>query len=181
VSRGQALGVTVQLPKRDRYLTSKSELQARMVAAMGGRAAEEIIFADATTGAKQDIEFATSIARHMVCDFGMSERLGLVTLRARDDDDSPLISELTAEDVDAEVKALIDAAYRQAVQILQEKRAILVRIAEHLQQVETIDGAELDALLAADAGATPTPPDRRMPVEESGRGAQVAAAEADQA
>jgi cell division protease FtsH len=181
VARGQALGVTVQLPKRDRYLTSKSELQARMVAAMGGRAAEEIIFADATTGAKQDIEVATSIARHMVCEFGMSERLGLVTLRARDDDDSPLISELTAEDVDAEVKALIDAAYRQAVQILQEKRAILVRIAEHLQQVETIDGAELDALLASDAGATPAPPERRMPVEESGRGAQVAAAEADQA
>jgi cell division protease FtsH len=179
VARGQALGVTVQLPKRDRYLTSKSELQARMVAAMGGRAAEEIIFADATTGAKQDIEVATSIARHMVCEFGMSERLGLVTLRARDDDDSPLISELTAEDVDAEVKALIDAAYRQAVHILQEKRAILVRIAEHLQQVETIDGAELDALLAADAGAAPAPPDRRMPVEESGRGAQVAAAEAD--
>ncbi|HYS27873.1 MAG TPA: ATP-dependent zinc metalloprotease FtsH [Candidatus Limnocylindria bacterium] len=181
VARGQALGVTVQLPKRDRYLTSKSELQARMVAAMGGRAAEEIIFGDATTGAKQDIEVATSIARHMVCEFGMSERLGLVSLRARDDDDSPLISELTAEDVDAEVKALIDAAYRQAVQILQEKRAILVRIAEHLQQVETIDGAELDALLASDAGAMPAPAERRMPVEESGRGAQVAAAEADQA
>src|SRR5712691_8679000 len=181
VSRGQALGLTVQLPKRDRYLTSKSELQARMVAAMGGRAAEEIIFGDATTGAKQDIEVATSIARHMVCEFGMSERLGLVSLRARDDDDSPLISELTAEDVDAEVKALIDAAYRQAVQILQQKRAILVRIAEHLQQVETIDGAELDALLASDAGAMPAPAERRMPVEESGRGAQVAAAEADQA
>jgi len=181
VARGQALGVTVQLPKRDRYLTSKSELQARMVAAMGGRAAEEIIFGDATTGAKQDIEVATSIARHMVCEFGMSERLGLVSLRARDDDDSPLISELTAEDVDAEVKALIDAAYRQAVQILQQKRAILVRIAEHLQQVETIDGAELDALLASDAGAMPAPAERRMPVEESGRGAQVAAAEADQA
>jgi len=181
VARGQALGVTVQLPKRDRYLTSKSELQARMVAAMGGRAAEEIIFGDATTGAKQDIEVATSIARHMVCEFGMSERLGLVSLRARDDDDSPLISELTAEDVDAEVKAMIDAAYRQAVQILQQKRAILVRIAEHLQQVETIDGAELDALLASDAGAMPAPAERRMPVEESGRGAQVAAAEADQA
>ncbi|TMD05880.1 MAG: ATP-dependent zinc metalloprotease FtsH [Chloroflexi bacterium] len=181
VARGQALGVTVQLPRRDRYLTSKSELQARMVAAMGGRAAEEIIFGDATTGAKQDIEVATSIARHMVCEFGMSERLGLVTLRARDDDDSPLISELTAEDVDAEVKALIDAAYRQAVQILQEKRAILVQIAEHLQQVETIDGAELDGLLASDPAAMPRLPERRMPVEESGRGAQVAAAEADQA
>ncbi len=110
VARGQALGVTVQLPKRDRYLTSKSERQARMVAAMGGRAREEIIFGDATTGAKPDIEVATRIARHMVCEFGMSERLGLVSLRARDGNDSPLISELTAEDVDAEVKALTDAA-----------------------------------------------------------------------
>src|SRR3989442_8067456 len=115
----------------------------------------------------------------MVCEFGMSERLGLVTLRARDEDDSPLISELTAEDVDAEVKALTDAAYRQAAQILQAKRSILVRIAEHLQQVETIDGDQLDALLAADAGSTSPPVERRMPAEGSGRGAQVAAAEAD--
>jgi cell division protease FtsH len=179
VARGQALGVTVQLPKRDRYLTSKSELQMRMVAAMGGRAAEEIIFGDVTTGAKQDIEVATTIARHMVCEFGMSERLGLVTLRARDDDDSPLISELTAEDVDAEVKALTDAAYRQARQILEAKRTTLVRIAEHLQQVETIDGAELDALLALNGAMSEAPAVATMPVAESGRGAQVAAANAE--
>jgi cell division protease FtsH len=179
VARGQALGVTVQLPKRDRYLTSKSELQMRMVAAMGGRAAEEIIFGDVTTGAKQDIEVATTIARHMVCEFGMSERLGLVTLRARDDDDSPLISELTAEDVDAEVKALTDAAYRQAREILEAKRTTLVRIAEHLQQVETIDGAELDALLALNGAMSEAPAVATMPVAESGRGAQVAAANAE--
>src|SRR5438128_291702 len=112
VSRGQALGVTIQLPLKDRYLTSKSELMSRMAAAMGGRAAEEIIFGDVTTGAKQDIEQATSVARQMVCEFGMSERLGLVTLHRRGEGDSLFFSELTAADVDAEVKALTDTAYR---------------------------------------------------------------------
>ncbi len=147
VSRGQALGVTIQLPLKDRYLTSKSELTARMAAAMGGRAAEEIIFGDVTTGANQDIEQATSIARQMVCEFGMSDRLGLVTLHRKGDGDSLFFSELTAADVDAEVKALTDAAYRQAYDICHTRRATLVRIAEHLQLVETIDGPELDRLL----------------------------------
>jgi cell division protease FtsH len=147
VSRGQALGVTIQLPLKDRYLTSKSELNARMAAAMGGRAAEEIIFGDVTTGAKQDIEQATSIARQMVCEFGMSERLGMVTLHRKGDGESQFFSELTAADVDAEVKALTDAAYREAYDICHARRAILVRIAEHLQIVETIDGTELDRLL----------------------------------
>jgi cell division protease FtsH len=147
VSRGQALGVTIQLPLKDRYLTSKSELIARMAAAMGGRAAEEIIFGDVTTGAKQDIEQATSIARQMVCEFGMSDRLGLVTLHRKGDGDSLFFSELTAADVDAEVKALTDAAYRQAYDICHTRRATLVRIAEHLQVVETLDGQELDRLL----------------------------------
>ena len=151
VSRGQALGVTIQLPLKDRYLTSKSELIARMAAAMGGRAAEQIIFGDVTTGAKQDIEQATSIARQMVCEFGMSDRLGLVTLHRKGDGDSLFFSELTAADVDAEVKALTDAAYRQAYDICHTRRATLVRIAEHLQRVETIDGHELDRLLLEEA------------------------------
>jgi cell division protease FtsH len=151
VSRGQALGVTIQLPLKDRYLTSKSELIARMAAAMGGRAAEEIIFGDVTTGAKQDIEYATNIARQMVCEFGMSERLGLVTLHRKGDGDSLFFSELTAADVDAEVKALTDAAYRQAYEICESRRATLVRIADHLQLVETIDGEELDRLLLDEA------------------------------
>jgi cell division protease FtsH len=147
VSRGQALGVTIQLPVKDRYLTSKSELIARMAAAMGGRAAEEIIFGDVTSGAKQDIEFATSVARQMVCELGMSERLGLVTLHRKGEADSMFFSELTAADVDAEVKALTDAAYKQAYDICHSRRSTLVRIAEHLQVVETIDGEELDRLL----------------------------------
>jgi cell division protease FtsH len=176
VSRGQALGVTIQLPLKDRYLTSKSELNARMAAAMGGRAAEEIIFGDVTTGAKQDIEHATSIARQMVCEFGMSERLGLVTLHRKGDGDSMFFSELTAADVDAEVKALTDAAYQEAHDICQKRRAILVRIAEHLQVVETIDGPELDRLLLEEA--IPPVTMRAPEIAESAVAARIAAAEA---
>src|SRR5438309_1707776 len=175
VSRGQALGVTIQLPLKDRYLTSKSELNARMAAAMGGRAAEEIIFGDVTTGAKQDIEQATSIARQMVCEFGMSERLGLVTLHRKGDGDSQFFSELTAADVDAEVKALTDAAYQQAYDICHSRRATLERIAEHLQIVETIDGPELDRLLLGEA----VPPTIAVsPEVKSAVAARIAAAEA---
>jgi cell division protease FtsH len=175
VSRGQALGVTIQLPLKDRYLTSRSELCARMAAAMGGRAAEEIIFGDVTTGAKQDIEFATNIARQMVCEFGMSERLGLVTLHRKGEGDGTFLSELTAADVDAEVKALTDAAYQQAYEICKVRRATLVRIAEHLQVVETIDGDELDRLLQdrTAAAKAPTPA-----LKEVAGAARIAAAEA---
>jgi cell division protease FtsH len=177
VSRGQALGVTIQLPTRDRYLTSRSELVSRMAAAMGGRAAEEIIFGDITTGAKQDIEVATNIARQMVCEFGMSERLGLVTLHRKGDGDNLFFSELTAADVDAEIRALTDAAYRQAHQICSTRRDTLVRIAEHLQRVETIDGSELDVLLAQE-GVIDLDPDG-VPKLPALRGkAQIAAAAA---
>jgi cell division protease FtsH len=176
VSRGQALGVTIQLPLKDRYLTSKSELMARMAAAMGGRAAEEIIFGDVTTGAKQDIEYATNIARQMVCEFGMSERLGLVTLHRKGDGDSLFFSELTAADVDAEVKALTDAAYRQAYEICESRRATLVRIADHLQLVETIDGEELDRLLLDEA--VPVVKVALPEIVESAVAPRIAAAEA---
>ena len=179
ISRGQALGVTIQLPLKDRYLTSKSELMARMAAAMGGRAAEEIIFGDVTTGAKQDIEHATGSARQMVCEFGMSERLGLVTLHRKGDNENLFFSELTAADVDAEIKALTDSAYRLAYEICQKRRATLVRIAEHLQVVETIDAEDLDRLLLQEA--TPvikTLPNGSAKRKEIRGTAQIAAAEA---
>src|SRR6202171_1540909 len=177
VSRGQALGVTIQLPLKDRYLTSKSELIARMAAAMGGRAAEEIIFGDVTTGAKQDIEYATNVRRQMVCEFGMSERLGLVTLHRKGDGDSLFFSELTAADVDAEVKALTDAAYRQAYEICDSRRATLVRVVDHLQLVETMDGEELDRLLLEEAAAPPV--SVGLPeIAEAAAAPRIAAAEA---
>jgi cell division protease FtsH len=177
VSRGQALGVTIQLPTRDRYLTSRTELTAKMAGAMGGRAAEEIVFGDVTTGAKQDIEAATAIARQMVCEFGMSERLGLVTLHRRGDSENQFFSELTAADVDAEIKALTDAAYRQACEILRGRRDTLTAISEHLQVVETIDAEELDRMLGA-SGAVPVIASPRFPVAGP---AEIAASSSSQA
>jgi cell division protease FtsH len=140
VSRGMALGITVQAPNEDRSLLRRSELLAKLAGLMGGRAAEEIIFGDITTGAAQDIKQATNIARRMVREFGMSP-LGNVLLE--DDGISP---ELTAK-VDAEIAQLVDQAYATAKDILTEKRDKLVEIAEYLMQVETIDGPELDQML----------------------------------
>src|SRR2546421_3506554 len=147
ISRGMALGITVQAPAEDRYLMRKSELLAKMAGAMGGRASEEIIFGDITTGASQDIEYITNIARRMVCEFGMSP-LGNVALKA-DADGNTTISAETAAKIDQEVSLLIEQAYQTAINTLREKRNKLVAISEHLIQVETIDGTELDRMLFA--------------------------------
>src|SRR3989440_2856127 len=147
IARGMALGITVQAPSEDRYLMRKSELQSKMAGAMGGRAAEEIIFGDITTGAAQDIEYVTNIARRMVCEFGMSP-LGLLALKGESDGGASISPE-TASRIDKEISVLVDQAYATALTILREKRDKLVLIAEHLIEVETIDGPELDELLFA--------------------------------
>src|SRR5579884_1807036 len=149
IARGMALGITVQAPLEDRYLLRRSELLAKLAGAMGGRAAEEIIFGDITTGAGQDIEYVTGIARRMVCEFGMSP-LGNVALKM-DPEGTSSFSPETAAKIDAEVSALVDQAYATALAILREKRDKLEAIAEHLIQVETIDGEELDAMLFSEA------------------------------
>src|SRR6266700_558263 len=145
IARGMALGITVQAPSEDRYLMRRSELLAKMAGAMGGRAAEEIIFGDITTGASQDIEYVTNIARRMVCEFGMSP-LGNVALKMEADGSSSISPE-TAARIDKEISLLVEQAYETALHILQEKRDKLITIAEHLIEVETIDGTELDAML----------------------------------
>jgi cell division protease FtsH len=147
IARGMALGITVQAPAEDRYLMRRSELLAKMAGAMGGRAAEEIIFGDITTGASQDFEYVTNIARRMVCEFGMSS-LGQIAIKA-DSDGNTLISAETAARIDAEISVLIDQAYATALTVLDEKKDKLVEISEHLIKVETIDGSELDAMLFA--------------------------------
>lgn len=147
IARGMALGITVSAPSEDRYLMRRSELVAKMAGAMGGRAAEEIIFEDITTGASQDIEYVTNVARRMVCEFGMSP-LGNVLLK-KDADGSTSISSETASRVDKEIGLLVEQAYATALGILREKQDRLITIAEHLIQVETIDGTELDAMLFA--------------------------------
>jgi cell division protease FtsH len=146
ISRGQALGVTVQAPKEDTYLTSRGQLTARMAALLGGRAAEELIFGDVTTGARQDLEAVTDLARRMVTEFAMSE-LGVVATPKRD---GGSLSGAVAADVDREAMRLIDEAFATARAILTERRDKLVEVAEYLKQVETISGDQLDALLGPD-------------------------------
>ncbi len=146
IARGMALGITVSAPSEDRYLMRRSELLAKMAGAMGGRASEEIIFGDITTGASQDIEYVTNVARRMVCEFGMSP-LGNVALKT--EDGSTPISAETAAKVDKEIALLVEQAYATALNILRERKDRLIAISEHLIQVETIDGSELDSMLFA--------------------------------
>jgi cell division protease FtsH len=148
IARGMALGITVQAPIEDRYLMRKTELLAKLAGAMGGRAAEELTFGDITTGASQDIEYVTNIARRMVCEFGMSP-LGLVSFKAEPDGTSTISPEMAAR-IDKEISLLVEQAYKTALTILSEKRDKLITIAEHLIEVETIDGPELDAMLFAE-------------------------------
>jgi cell division protease FtsH len=147
IARGMALGITLQAPLEDRYLLRRSELLAKMAGAMGGRAAEELIFGDITTGASQDIEYVTALARRMVCEFGMSA-LGNVALKVSEDGSSLISPEMAAR-IDAEVARLVEEAHQTALNILRQKREKLVAIAERLIEVETIDGEELDSLLFA--------------------------------
>ncbi|HKV83850.1 MAG TPA: ATP-dependent zinc metalloprotease FtsH [Ktedonobacterales bacterium] len=140
ISRGMALGITVSSPAEDRYLIRRTELLARLAGLMGGRAAEEIIFGDITTGAAQDIKQASNIARRMVREFGMSP-LGNVLI----EDEG--VSPQRATQADAEESYLVEQAYTTAKDILEAKKDKLIAISEHLIQVETIDAPELDRLL----------------------------------
>ena len=144
IARGMALGITVSAPSEDRYLMRRSELLAKMAGLMGGRAAEEVIFGDITTGAANDIERVTGIARKMVCEFGMSP-LGQIQMKTAEEGGS--ISPQTAAQVDAEIRFLAEQAYQTAKDILLERKDKLVMISERLIEVETIDGDELDRLL----------------------------------
>jgi cell division protease FtsH len=144
IARGMALGITVSAPSEDRYLMRRSELLAKMAGLMGGRAAEEVIFGDITTGAANDIERVTGIARKMVCEFGMSS-LGQIQFKAAEEGGS--YSPQTAAQIDSEIRFLVDQAYQTAKDILLERKDKLIAISEHLIEVETIDGEELDRLL----------------------------------
>lgn len=145
VSRGAALGMTVAAPTEDRSLLRRTELLAKLAGLMGGRAAEEIVMGDITTGAAQDIKQATIIAHRMVREFGMSP-LGNLMI------DTGGVSPQLAAQVDDEVASLVDDAYRTAKSVLLQRRKELVSIAEQLIRVETIDGADLDTMLFIDQG-----------------------------
>ncbi len=155
VPRGvAALGYTLQLPTEDRYLMTRSELLDKLAVLLGGRAAEELIYGEVSTGAQNDLEQATEIARAMVMDYGMSEKLGPQTFRRRESlfldptwrhrED---ISEETARVIDAEVAKIINESYERAKKVLSERRERLELLARTLLEKETLEGEELQKLL----------------------------------
>ncbi len=155
VPRGQALGVTQYTPLDDRYNYSKDYLEAQLVTALGGRAAEEVAIGHITTGAENDLQRVTAIARQMVARWGMSERLGAVSFSDRDDpfagtalaNNSREYSEKTATLIDEEVDRIVKWAYNRAVSLLSEHRTTLDRIAKALRLHETIDAKQLRAIM----------------------------------
>lgn len=155
-----ALGYTQQQPTEDRYLLRKSELLDRLDVFLGGRVAEEIVFGDVSTGAQNDLQQATDMARHMVAQYGMSARLGLATfeqpagtqLYPGAGEKNPY-SERTAQGIDAEIAALLGDAHARVKQTLQEKRTLLDALARALLEKETLDREALDELVRQHAAA----------------------------
>jgi cell division protease FtsH len=154
-----ALGYTMQVPTEDRFLMSKTELENKVATLLGGRAAEEIVIGDISTGAHNDLSRATDIARSMVKEYGMS-RIGQVYYASNRraqflvpmPEAAGEYSEATAEAIDGEIKAIIGAQYERALEILKGRRSVLESSVSVLLEKETIEGAELKALMAEVAG-----------------------------
>jgi cell division protease FtsH len=152
--RGRALGYTMVLPENDKYSTTRSEMQDQLAYMLGGRAAEEMIFHDPTTGASNDIEKATSVARKMVMQFGMTERLGAIKYGAesgevfmgRDMGHGREYSEEVASAIDEEVRAFIDVAHHEAYEILVENRDVLDALVVELLEKETLNREEIERI-----------------------------------
>jgi cell division protease FtsH len=155
VSRGQALGYTISLPSEDKFLTTKQELMDTLSMTLGGRAAEEVVFGEITTGAANDLEKATGTAKQMIMRYGMSEELGPRTLGH--DQSMPFLgrefqqqadySEEIAKQIDDEIRRIIEEAHQRAKDLLTEKRETLDRISKILMVRETIDASEFQALV----------------------------------
>jgi cell division protease FtsH len=164
ISRGSALGWTLSLPGDDQHLVDEDALTDQLAGIMGGRAAEQLVFHRVTSGAENDIQKATRLARRMVTQWGMSERLGTVSMGenqemvflGRDLGERRNYSEKIASLIDDEVRRIVEDARTTAGRVLAERRDALRHLAERLIAEETIDGSELDDLLA-----TPQSPSHR--------------------
>ncbi|OYV34001.1 MAG: cell division protein FtsH, partial [Acidocella sp. 20-61-6] len=157
IPRGRALGMVMSLPEGDRYSTSKLKLLQQLIMAMGGRAAEEIVFGPdkVSNGASGDIKMATDQTRRMVTEWGMSEKLGMVSYGDNGQEvflghsvsQTKNVSEATAREIDNEVRSIIDHAYAEAKRILTERRADLEALAKGLLEYETLSGDEIEAVI----------------------------------
>jgi cell division protease FtsH len=152
-----ALGVTLQLPTEEHYLMTAEQILDRICVMLGGRAAEETLLSSVSTGAQDDLERATELARQMVCRFGMSERLGLQTLgrsaglRFLNDpfgmSEERNFSEETAKAIDTEVRRIIESQHERARQVVDDRRGVLEQIAKRLFEVETLERGDLDSIV----------------------------------
>ena len=157
IPRGGALGYVLQLPLEDRYLVTKAELLDKITVMLGGRVSEQLVFDEISTGAQNDLERATDAARKMICEYGMSEKLGPMTFGknesqvflGRDFNRGREFGEDVARIIDSEMKLLIESCYNKAQTILSENRDKLNIIANKLLEQETIEGEELDKILDA--------------------------------
>jgi cell division protease FtsH len=155
IPRGPSLGSTMWLPLEDKYTQRRNELLDDLVVSMGGRVAEEIVFGDVTSGARGDIQMATRLARKMVCEWGMSEKMGMVeygehedyVFLGRDISRARDYSEATAEQIDSEVRKLVDGAYERAKKMLLANREKLEVIAKALLEFETLDGGQIREII----------------------------------
>ena len=156
ISRGQALGYTISLPTEDKFLTTRAELTDTMAMTLGGRAAEEIVFDEITTGASNDIEKVTATAKQMVMRFGMSDKLGPrvfghdhgMPFLGREFSSEPDYSDEIAREIDDEIRRIVEDAHQQAKDILTKHREMLTTISEILLKRETIEREEFEALLS---------------------------------
>ncbi len=186
ISRGQALGYTISLPTEDKFLTTRAELQDTMAMTLGGRAAEEIVFGEVTTGASNDLEKVTATAKQMVMRFGMSEKLGPRVFGhdhgqpflGREFSAEPDYSDEIAREIDDEIRRIVEAAHIQAKDILTTHRASLEKLSEILVKRETIEKEQFVALLnggteeevfGAEAPPPPEVPIPPSPAERAGR------------
>ena len=184
--RGRALGYTMVLPDQDKYSTTRAELLGQLAYMLGGRAAEELVFHDPTTGASNDIEKATSVARAMVTQYGMSERLGAIrygqeqgeVFLGRDMGHQRDYSEDVAAAIDEEVRAFIDSAHHEAYEILVDNRDVLDALVIELLEKETLDKEQIAAIFEplnrrpsrpAWTGSTRRVPSDRPPVPAPAR------------
>jgi len=156
ISRGMALGYTMGMPTEDRYLQSKSEFEDKIAGMLGGNASEKLIFGDTTTGSSNDIEKATTLARRMVTEFGMSDKLGPLSFGTRDElvflgrqiGEQRNYSDDVAKLIDEEVRAIIDRGYSRAMDVLVRYKERLVQLAERLVAEETIEQEEFEKMFA---------------------------------
>jgi cell division protease FtsH len=155
VSRGMALGYTMSLPEDDHLLQSRDQFRDQMAGLLGGRVAEETVFGDITTGASNDLERVTELARKMVKRYGMSDKLGAMTFGQKEElvflgreiSEQRDYSEATAQEIDSEVQRLIAEAHDRAAKVLSEQRDRLVAVATRLMEVETLDSDEFEAIM----------------------------------